>query len=86
MGKKARKSYRNVSIVDDDDFDDLFDDEFDADGLSGESYGASLEDQDDKDRGINARRRIERRKDTKKLYSQLDEWEEFGSNHDNYSY
>lgn len=86
MGKKARKSYRNISIVDDDDFDDLFDDEFDADDLSRESYSTSFGGGDGKDRGLNARRRIERRRDMKQLYSQLDEWEEFGSNHDNYIY
>jgi len=83
MGKKARKNYRNVSIESEDDFDDLFDDDFYANELSKDIYSTEWGD-DDQDSNVNARRKIERRKDIKKLYSQLDEWEEFGKNPDSY--
>ncbi len=83
MGKRARKNYRNVSIENEDDFDDLFDDDFDANELSRDIYSTEWG-EDDNDSGVNARRKIERRKDIKKLYSQLDEWEEFGKSTDNY--
>jgi hypothetical protein len=83
MGKRARKNYRNVSIENEDDFDDLFDDDFDANELSKDISSTEWGD-DDLDSSVNARRKIERRKDIKKLYSQLDEWEEFGKNPDSY--
>ncbi|MFC1720129.1 hypothetical protein ACFL00_03200 [Pseudomonadota bacterium] len=83
MGKRARKNYRNVSIENEDDFDDLFDDDFDANELSKDIYSTEWGD-DDGDSSVNARRKIERRKDIKKLYSQLDEWEEFGKNPESY--
>ena len=83
MGKRARKNYRNVSIENEDDFDDLFNDDFDANELSKAIYSTEWGD-DDQDSSVNARRKIERRKDIKKLYSQLDEWEEFGKNPDSF--
>jgi hypothetical protein len=83
MGKRARKNYRNVSIENEDDFDDLFNDDFDANELSKDIYSTEWGD-DDQDSSVNARRKIERRKDIKKLYSQLDEWEEFGKSPDSF--
>lgn len=80
MGKKSRKNYRNLDIEDNDDFEDLFDDGFDANDLSKDIYSTEWGDNDDADSGFSTRRKIERRKDMKKLYSQLDEWEEFGKN------
>jgi len=86
MGKKARKSYRNINVDNNDDFDDIFDDDFDADELSRDIFSTEWGDNYERDSGISARRKIERRKEMKKLYSQLDEWEEFGRNPDNYIY
>jgi len=77
MGKKARKHYRNVSIENEDDFDDLFNDDFDAHELSKDPHSPEWN-EDEGERGVSARRKIERRKDIRKLYSQLDDWEEFG--------
>ncbi len=82
MGKKSRKNYRNLDIEDNDDFEDLFDDGFDANDLSRDIYSTEWGDNDDSSSGFSTRRKIERRKDMKKLYSQLDEWEEFGKNPD----
>jgi len=84
MAKKARKTYRNISVEADDDFDDIFDDELDADELARDIHSTDWSGQ--RDHGFTARRKIERRKDMKRLYSQLDEWEEFGRNPDNYIY
>jgi len=86
MGKKARKHYRNVGIEKDDEFDDLFDDDFDAHDLSRDIHSTEWGDDDDGDKRVSARRKIERRNDSKKLYSQLDDWEEYGKNSDNYIY
>jgi hypothetical protein len=84
MAKKTQKTYRNISVEADDDFDDIFDDEFNWDELSRDIY--STEWSGERDRDISARRKIERRRDMKRLYSQLDDWEEFGRNPDNYIY
>jgi len=85
MGKKARKTYLNLDIGDEDSFDDLFEDDFDASEPPKSIHIADWSD-DNADARFTARRKIERRKDTKKLYSQLDEWEEFGKNPDRYLY
>jgi len=85
MGKKSRKTYRNVGVEDNDDFNDLFEDDFDAHELSRDIHSTDWGDYD-RDARVSARRRIERRKDMKTLYSQLDEWEEFGKNPDNFVY
>jgi hypothetical protein len=83
MGKRARKNYRNVGVENDDDFDDMFDDDFDAHELSRDIHSTEWGD-DDAESSVSARRKIERRKDIKKLYSQLDEWEEFGKSPDSF--
>jgi hypothetical protein len=56
------------------DFDDGYDDDFDLRQLSNDYHGDD-EWGADEDK-FTARRKIERRRDLKKLYSQLDEWEE----------
>jgi len=86
MGKKARKNYRNLGIQEDDDFDDLFDDDFDANDLSRDIYSTEWGEENETDDRISTRRKIERRNDMKKLYSQLDEWEEFGKSRDHHLY
>lgn len=78
MGKKVRKLSPEMDFDDFDDFDDhdLARDIFstDWDHYSEEKYPAD------------ARRKIERRRDMKKLYSQLNEWEEFGEKESDYIY
>lgn len=81
MGRKAVKQYRELENDLYDDYDDLYDDDDDLKGLvkdvrstrDWDDYFASVE-------KMSARRKIERRRDMKKLYSQLDDWEEFGEN------
>jgi len=78
MGSKRRNHRGKVNFELNDDFDDLYDHEFDirdvADAIYSADWNVSYDSQDD----VTARRQIERRSDLKKLYSQLDEWEEFG--------
>lgn len=83
MSKRARKNYRNLDIGKDDDFDDLFEDDFDFDELSRDIYSTEWG-ENESDSRISPRRKIERRRDLKRLYSQLDEWEGFGKNADSY--
>ena len=61
-----------------DDLDDFYDDEIDIHELSRDFYSTERDDFYGGDPSITARRKIERRRDMKRLYSQLDEWEEFG--------
>lgn len=82
MARKRQKHGKATDFEAFDDFDALYDDEIDLKDLvrdfhSTEWYG-------DSDRGGNftARRKIERRRDMKRLYSQLDDFEEFGENVD----
>lgn len=63
-------------------FEEPFDDDADLDALSNE-FGSSDQDEFfEPEERFSARRKIERRNDMRKLYSQLDEWEEFGNRYD----
>lgn len=79
MAKKASKKYKELDFDPFEEFDEIFDDELDVKELS-RDYSSSKwgDDSDDDDDRFSARRRIERRNDMKKLYSQLDDWEQFG--------
>jgi hypothetical protein len=75
MAKRASKKYRDLDVGSFDDADDLFDDELDVSELLRSEWGDDLEETEER---FSARRKIERRRDMRKLYSQLDEFEEFG--------
>ena len=81
MGRRAKKRYEDLGNDPYDDYDDLYDDELELKELARDIY--STNDWDDYFASVErmtARRKIERRRDLKKLYSELDEWEEFGEN------
>ena len=78
MAKKARKKYKELDFDPFDEFDELYDDELDVKELSREIQHGDWDDYLDPEERFSARRKIERRNDMKKLYSQLDEWEQFG--------
>ena len=78
MAKKARKKYKELDFDPLDEFDDLYGDDLDAKELSREIHNGGWDDYLDPEERFSARRKIERRNDMKKLYSQLDEWEQFG--------
>lgn len=88
MSKKSgkaqlRKLKLNVqNDVHDDDLDEDFEGEFDIDLDSEDLPYRMYNDDWDKDDQVpdrfSARRKIERRRDMKKVFSDLDEWEQFG--------
>ncbi len=73
----AKKGGKHQTDLDAEFLDDI--DELDGDiDLSQEAYGADWEDFDEKRDRADARRKIERRREMKRLYSELNDWEEFG--------
>jgi broad specificity phosphatase PhoE len=79
MAKKARKKYKELDFDPYDEFDESFDEELDVKELSREIQSGEWDDYyEETEERFSARRKIERRNDMKKLYSQLDEWEQFG--------
>jgi hypothetical protein len=78
MAKKARKKYKELDFDPFDEFDDLFSDDLDVKELSKDIQSAGWDDYLDTEERFSARRKIERRNDMRKLYSQLDEWEQYG--------
>jgi len=83
MGKKSGKHARDFDLDDVADFDD-FDEDLDLAEVTRGFQGSEWDDEgfDDKRGRGNARRKIERRRDMKKLYSELNDWEEFGLSDD----
>lgn len=82
MAKKARKKFKELDFDPYDEFDDVFDEDFDVKELSKDIPAGGWDEYSDTEERFSARRRIERRNDIKKLYSQLDEWEQFGNRAD----
>lgn len=79
MGRKVKKRYLDLDNDPYDEYDDLYDDDLDLKELARDVH--STTDWDDYFASVermSARRKIERRRDMKKLYSELDDWEEFG--------
>ncbi|MEJ2384363.1 MAG: hypothetical protein P8Y54_08175 [Xanthomonadales bacterium] len=82
MGKKSGKHLRDFELDALDDFDD-FDDGIDLAAVARGFPDSEWEDDLDEKRGRGtARRKIERRREMKKLYSELNDWEEFGLSDD----
>ena len=88
MAKRARKKHRDFNFDPYDDFDDMYDDDFDAKEISKDFFSAEWGEDDDfsdfNGHGT-ARRKIERRNEMKRLYSELNDWEEFGENENYYA-
>ncbi|MBT8062395.1 MAG: hypothetical protein HKO64_12565 [Xanthomonadales bacterium] len=61
----------------DDEFDFDFEDELEIASLAG--YDDEWDEEDDVQGRFSPRRKIERRRDMKKVYSDLDDWDQFGS-------
>lgn len=76
MAKKARKKYKELDFDPFDEFEESFDEDMDVKELA--QSGDWDDYYEEKEERFSARRKIERRNDMKKLYSQLDEWEQFG--------
>jgi hypothetical protein len=82
MAKKGRKKFRELDFDPLDEFADAFDQEFDLKDLAKDGSNGGGDDYNDTEEHFSSRRKIERRNDMKKLYSQLDEWEQFGDRTD----
>jgi hypothetical protein len=83
MAKKVGKKYRELDFDPYDEVDDLYDDELDVKELSRDIYSTEWgDDYLEPEERFSARRKIERRNDMRKLYSQLDEFEQFGDRGD----
>jgi hypothetical protein len=82
MAKKTGKKYQELDFDPYDQIDDLYDGQLDIKELSKDAQGSGWDDYLEPEERFSARRKIERRNDMKKLYSQLDEWEQFGDRAD----
>jgi hypothetical protein len=78
MAKKSRKHTREFDFDPDDIFDDVYDDVFDLKGLPRDFSSLDWDEPAGQPAHGSARRKIERRNEMRKLYSELNEWEEFG--------
>lgn len=81
MAKRGGKNHRELEVESLDDFDE-FDEDIDMKELARDSYSTEWDDYDEKADRSDARRKIERRREMKRLYSELNEWEEFGLSDD----
>lgn len=83
MARNARRKYGELNFCPHADADDLYDDsEFDIGELAWEIFSTEWGDDFETEERFSARRKIERRDDMRKLYSQLDDFEEFGDPND----
>jgi hypothetical protein len=78
MGRKLKKQDYNLDFDPLESMDDGFEDGFDLDELSRDIYSAEWGDYAETEERSSSRRKIERRNDMKRLYSELNDWEEFG--------
>lgn len=78
MGRKHRRNSQEFDFGPYDDYEDEFDDDLDDIGyLSKDFYSTDWEDPSGPESRFSSRRRIERRNDLKKLYSEIDDWDDF---------
>lgn len=81
MASKKRKFRQKIDLESFDDFDDyeeIFDEDEDLSDIARDFNSSDWDDDYKADRRMSARRKIERRRDMQRLYSQLDDFEEFG--------
>jgi hypothetical protein len=77
MASKKRKFRQKMDFDPYDDFDDLYDEDLDLKDIEKDIYSTDWEDDMSESGKVSARRQIDRRREMKRLYSELDEWEEF---------
>jgi hypothetical protein len=76
MSKKGRDKFRVHEIDPFSDDDPLDFDDFDYEDLTREVHSVERDEIFEKEERFSTRRKIERRKEMKELYSQFDEWDE----------
>ena len=79
MASKKRKYRQKPEFDTFDELDYLYDDDLDLADIAKDFYSTDWNKYADSEGRISARRQIERNKDMRKLYSELDEWEQFGA-------
>ena len=77
MAKKTRKHVPDLDFDSFDEFSDFDEEDFELKELAGATE-RDWDEYDDPHASFSARRKIERHRDMRKLYSQLDDWEEYG--------
>lgn len=82
MASRKRKFRQKMDFEPYDDVDFKYDDDTDIKDIARDFYSADSYYESNEESRITARRQIERRRDMKRLYSELDEWEEFGDHED----
>ena len=78
MGKKVRKHKREMEFDPYEDFDDAYDGNIGMGDLSSEFLNTNRDDYSARERDYSERRKMGRRRNAKRRYSELDDWEEFG--------
>ena len=78
MASNKRKSRQKMKVDILEDFDDYYDEDFDVKDIAKDFYSTEWSHYDESEKRMTARRKIEQRRDLQKLYSQLDDFEEFG--------
>lgn len=73
---KRKRHHRPSDFDPYDDFEDLDDTDLEMRDLARDFYSTDWDEYHEDD-NMTARRKIERRRDYQKVYSELDEWEEF---------
>ena len=81
MGSKRRLNSQQFDSDSYDEYEDEYEDELDDDlddlgYLSKDFYSTDWEDPSGSERRFSTRRKIERRNDLRKLYSQFDDWDD----------
>ena len=85
MGKHARKGTHHKGF---DPYDDdyIYVDDLDSDDLARDIFSTDWESSSKSTKPTDARRKIEQREETKRLYSQLDDWAVFLDRESHYIY
>ena len=78
MARKLKKQDYDLDFDSFENMDDDFEDDFDFKELSRDIYSTEWGDYAETEERSSSRRKIERRNDMKRLYSELNDWEEFG--------
>lgn len=82
MASKKRKYRQKWDFDDYDDLDGTYDDDIDINDIARDFYSADSRYETEEETRITARRQIERRRDMRKLYSELDDWEIYADQDD----
>ncbi len=78
MARKLQKHRRNVDPDQFDDFDDIYDENFDLDDLSRDIYSTEWGNDSEETERKSHRRKGGRRGELRRPHYELEDWEEFG--------